>query len=204
MVAGRTAGLNLAMALPKLLHYLTELPWIVLVSYWFFSALKTRSNRSKESSLSRYRTMLLVIAGYLFLFADWTGIGVLGKRFLPSSIAVMLLGTVLTWMGIALALWARFHLGQYWSARITIKEDHELICTGPYAHLRHPIYSGLLLAMSGTAIEFGQWHCILGTMLVLTAYWFKARKEETLLSAHFGQVFQEYCYCTGFLVPRFR
>ena len=67
-----------------------------------------------------------------------------------------------TWGGIGLALWARVHLGQYWSARITLKEDHQLIRTGPYARLRHPIYTGLDLAAIGSAVVIDHWRCAAG------------------------------------------
>jgi protein-S-isoprenylcysteine O-methyltransferase Ste14 len=70
---------------------------------------------------------------------DEAEIGMLGHRVIPRSHALAVTGVTLTWAGIALALWARWHLGQYWSARITIKEDHKPIRTGPYARLRHPI-----------------------------------------------------------------
>ena len=69
---------------------------------------------------------------------------------------------LLTWLGIGLAIWARYHLAEYWSARVTIKEDHQLIRTGPYARLRHPIYSGLILATIGSALVIGKWRCVLG------------------------------------------
>ncbi len=86
-----------------------------------------------------------------------------------------IVGSILTWMGIGLAIWARYHLAEYWSARITIKEDHQLIRTGPYARLRHPIYSGIILAAIGSAVVIDQWRCVLGVGLVVTGYCIKAR-----------------------------
>jgi protein-S-isoprenylcysteine O-methyltransferase Ste14 len=99
-------------------------------------------------------------------------------------------------------LWARFHLGQYWSARVTIKKDHQLIRTGPYARLRHPIYSGLDLAVLGSALALDRWRCLAGDCLIVLGYWIKARKEEAMLSAQFAAGFQEHCRLTGFLLPR--
>ena len=118
----------------------------------------------------------------------------------PSAI----LGSVLTWMGIGLAIWARYHLAEYWSARVTIKEDHQLIRTGPYARLRHPIYSGLILATIGSALVIDQWRCVLGLCLVVTGYCIKARKEEAMLTQQFGEAFREHQKHAGFLIPRFR
>ena len=109
----------------------------------------------------------------------------------------------LTWVGIALALWARWHLGQYWSARVTLKEGHQLIRTGPYAYFRHPIYSGLILAAIGAALAIDRWRCVVGVALTVAAYCIKARKEESMLTAQFGEAFAENCRHTGFLLPKF-
>jgi protein-S-isoprenylcysteine O-methyltransferase Ste14 len=110
----------------------------------------------------------------------------------------------LTWIGIATALWARYHLGQYWSARITLKGDHQLIRTGPYARMRHPIYSGIELAAIGSALAIDQWRCVIGVGLITLGYWIKARKEEAMLTAQFGDAFAEHCRHTGFLIPKLR
>ncbi|MGH9510848.1 MAG: isoprenylcysteine carboxylmethyltransferase family protein [Terriglobales bacterium] len=188
----------------KLLHDLIGWPWIIFAIVWLVGALKTNRTRVRESFVSRYGVMLILIAGFVFIFNDSTKIGFLKLRFVPHNLAVDLLGVVLTWLGIALAIWARFYLGRNWSARVTIKEDHELIRTGPYAHLRHPIYSGLLLAMAGSALETGQWRGLVGLALVLIGFSLKALKEESMLGQQFGEKFQEHRKHTGFLLPRFR
>ena len=188
----------------RTVEVLIDIPWIVLVAYWLFGALNTRKTATRESFLSRYSVMFLVVAGYVFLFSHDANIGLLARHFVPRSTGSLTAGIVLTWLGITLALWARYHLGQYWSGRITLKEDHQLIRTGPYARLRHPIYSGILLAMAGTALTVGQWRCVLGFCLVMAAYCIKAKKEEQLLSGQFGDAFAEHRRHTGFLLPRFR
>jgi len=185
-------------------HYLIEGPWIVFVAYWAAGALKTRRTERRESFGSRYGILALEIAGFALLFMDETDIGVLGQRVIPRTYTLAMTGVILTWAGIALALWARWHLGQYWSARITIKEDHKLIRTGPYGRLRHPIYSGLDLAAIGSALAIDRWRCVLGVCLIMLGYWIKARREEGMLAAQFGADFQEHCQHTGFLLPRFR
>ena len=184
--------------------YLIEGPWLVFVGYWAVGALKTRRTERTESFASRYGILFLEIVGFALVFMDETGIGVLGGKVLPRGYALGVTGVALTWTGIALALWARWHLGQYWSARITIKEDHKLIRTGPYARLRHPIYTGLDLAVIGSALAIDRWRCVLGVCLIMIGYWVKARKEERMLSAQFGEAFAEHSRHTGFLLPRFR
>jgi len=183
--------------------YLIEGPWIVFVLYWAAGALKTRRTERTESFASRYGILFIEIAGFALVFMDETEFGILGHRVFPRSYALGVTGVALTWAGIALALWARWHLGQYWSARITIKEDHKLIRTGPYARLRHPIYSGLDLAAIGSALAIDRWRCVVGVCLIIVGYWIKARREEAMLTAQFGPDFEEHCRHTGFLFPRF-
>jgi len=183
-------------------RYLIEGPWIVFVAYWAAGALKTRRTVSQESFVSRYGILLLEIIGFALLFSDAAEIGVLGHRVLHRTYALAVAGVVLTWIGIAIALWARWHLGQFWSARVTLKEDHKLIRTGPYACFRHPIYSGIDLAAVGGALAIDQWRCVVGVGLIILGYWIKARKEESMLAAQFGEAFKEHCRHTGFLIPR--
>jgi protein-S-isoprenylcysteine O-methyltransferase Ste14 len=178
-------------------------PWIVFVAYWSLGALKTRRTVSTESFASRCGVLLLEIIGFAMLFTGVANFGVLGSPVVDRTYALALTAVAFTWTGIAIALWARWHLGQYWSARITLKEDHQLIRTGPYAHFRHPIYSGLDLAVIGSAMAIDEWRCIAGVCLIVLGYWIKARKEESMLAAQFGEAFTEHCRHTGFLTPKF-
>jgi protein-S-isoprenylcysteine O-methyltransferase Ste14 len=184
-------------------HFLIELPWVMFLIYWIIGAFKTRATRSQESSISRINILLIEIAGYLLIFNSAFGVGFLGKLVLPRTALLAVAGVAMTWSGIALAIWARYHLAEYWSARITIKEDHQLIRTGPYRRLRHPIYSGLILAVVGSALVIDHWRCVLGVCLVVAGYAIKARKEEAMLGEQFGDAFGEHRKHTGFLFPRF-
>jgi protein-S-isoprenylcysteine O-methyltransferase Ste14 len=192
------------MTAKEVFHLLVEVPWIVFVLYWIVSAIRTRDTLQTESFASRYAILLIEVAGFVLLFRHSAGIGFLGNRFMHRTLASAIVGSILTWMGIGLAIWARYHLAEYWSARITIKEDHQLIRTGPYARLRHPIYSGIVLAAIGSAVVIDQRRCVLGVCLVLIGYCIKARKEETMLTQQFGDAFREHQKHAGFLVPRFR
>src|ERR1700733_14486774 len=143
-------------------RYLIDIPWMAFVFYWAISALNTKPTEKRESFAARYGIMLLEVAGFVLLLRHSADIGFLGQRIIPRSFAIGIIAITLTWAGIALAIWARWHLGQYWSGRITIKEDHKLIRTGPYARLRHPIYSGLALAVIGSGFAIGRWPCVAG------------------------------------------
>jgi protein-S-isoprenylcysteine O-methyltransferase Ste14 len=183
-------------------RYLIEGPWIVFVVYWAVGALKTRRTIQRESFVSRYGVLFLEILGFVLLFIGHAGVGLLGHHFVRRTYALAVAGVALIWIGISIALWARWHLGQYWSARVTLKEDHKLICTGPYAYFRHPIYSGIDLAAIGSALAIDRWRCVAGVCLIVLGYWIKAKKEESMLLAQFGEAFKEHCQNTGFLIPK--
>jgi len=178
-------------------------PWILFSAYWVAGALKTRRTVSQESLASRCGFLFLEIFGFVLLFSELAGVGILGHRIVRRTYALSVAGVALTWIGLAIALWARWHLGQYWSARITLKEDHKLIRTGPYAYFRHPIYSGIILAALGGVLAIDRWRCVAGVASIILGYCLKAKKEESLLAAQFGEAFKEHCRHTGFLIPKF-
>jgi protein-S-isoprenylcysteine O-methyltransferase Ste14 len=184
-------------------RYLIGGPWIVFCASWAAGALKTRRTVCHESLVSRSVFLFLEISGFVLLFTSLGDIGFLGHLVVPRTYTVAIMGVAFTWIGITLALWARWHLGQYWSGSVTLKKDHKLIRTGPYAHFRHPIYSGIDLAAVGGALAIDEWRCVVGVGLIVLGYWMKARKEESLLAAEFGEAFKEHCRHTGFLIPKF-
>ena len=181
--------------------YLADGPWFVLLAYWIVSAFKTKRTERKEAVAWRYGVILFEFVGFNLLFNDSFDGSILGQYVFPRSDDLRVPGVILIWAGIALAMWARWHLGQYWSGRITIKEDHKLIRTGPYARLRHPIYSGLDLAAIGTALEIDRWRCVAGVCVIILGFGIKAKREEGMLGAQFGADFQEHIRQTGFLLP---
>jgi protein-S-isoprenylcysteine O-methyltransferase Ste14 len=181
---------------------LIDIPWIIFIGYWIISALNTKRTQRREAFVARYGVMFIEVVGFVFLFKSSSGIGFLGQRVLSRSDAADVTAVTLAWAGTALAIWARWHLGQYWSGRITIKEDHKLICTGPYARLRHPIYSGIDLAAIGTGLAIDRWRCVVGVCVIIAGFWIKGKREEAMLAAQFGVEFEEHRRRTGFLFPR--
>jgi protein-S-isoprenylcysteine O-methyltransferase Ste14 len=125
------------------------------------------------------------------------------RRFVPRDEWIDILGANLTVAGVGFAMWARAHIGQYWSASIALREGHQLIRTGPYAYIRHPIYTGALLALAGTTLFIGNFRAIFFFAIVLAGFTMKARKEEALLAGEFGPAFEEHRRHTGFFLPKF-
>jgi len=93
------------------------------------------------------------------------------------------------------------HLGRNWSRSVTIKQDHQLIVTGPYAIARHPIYTGILTGFLGTAIATTQARGLLAFVLVFLVLWFKLRMEEEWMRNQFGDTYASYSKRVAALVP---
>ena len=142
------------------------------------------------------------IVAFCLLFGRWPWPSWLRWRFAPeSSVATAWLGLGLTVAGIGFALWARVFLGRNWSGRVTIKQEHELIQSGPYAIVRHPIYSGFLLAILGTALVEGQLRSLLALPLATLGWWLKLRLEESFMAQQFGTAYLDYKRRVKALVP---
>ncbi|HEY7352626.1 MAG TPA: isoprenylcysteine carboxylmethyltransferase family protein [Terriglobales bacterium] len=184
---------------PVLLIFLC-LVWAAAALYFVTPA---GSARSGEFPLYRALRLLVLAAVFALLFWNRTGVGWLGTSFTHSSVALAITGFVLTLAGLALALWARIYLGNYWSDKVVLRANHQLIRTGPYACMRHPIYSGVLLAVAGTALVVDQWRGVLAFAILLVNYSIKARREERILADAFSDRFDEHKRNTGFLLPRF-
>ena len=103
--------------------------------------------------------------------------------------------------GLLFAVWARLHLGRNWSRSVTVKEGHELIITGPYTLVRHPIYTGILAGFLGTAIALSQVRGFIGFVLIFIAFWAKLRREEAWMRSQFGETYAAYARHTAALVP---
>ena len=178
------------------------IPWYVFLAYWGITWLRVKRTVARERSADRLLTLVVVVIAFNLLFAQWTRIGFLRLRFVPQQGQLSWFGIGLTWLGATVAVWARYCIGEFWSARVTLKEGHQLIRSGPYAFVRHPIYTGILLATIGTAVVVGEWRGIGAVVLLLAAHSGKALREESLLTREFGEEYANYRRTTGFLFPR--
>jgi len=176
--------------------------WYCAAAYFGISALKIKRAKVKEAMGVRLVHTGFLVLGYWLLFWLHTYLGPLSERFVPGSLWIAELGFGLTCGGCAITIWARACLGQYWSGRVTLKEDHRLIQSGPYAWIRHPLYTGILTAMVGTALVGGEWRCLLGFAVAVAGFSFKARREEALLTTEFGEQYSQYRERAGFLLPK--
>jgi len=175
--------------------------WIVLVIVWLVASLGAKPSRRVQSVASRLITSGFIICGVLLLFSTKPRMGPLSWRFVPESDEVAWTGFALTLAGIALSIWARVILGSNWSGRVTIKQGHQLIRRGPYGVVRHPIYSGFLLAILGTAILAGEVRDLVGLVFIAIGFKLKSRLEESFLQDEFGAEYVNYMRRVKALVP---
>jgi protein-S-isoprenylcysteine O-methyltransferase Ste14 len=162
------------------------LAWVAWAISWFVAAAWSRqiSKRIPPRDMLSYR--LPIIAGAILL---WHRTGeALGAQHLwhvGYNGAYALVGVAVA--GFLFAWWARIYLGPLWSGAVTIKDDHTVVDTGPYALVRHPIYTGLITATAATAAAIATWPAIAGFVLITLGIWIKARIEERFLAAELGE-----------------
>ena len=146
----------------------------------------------------------LYVAAFYVTFSHDVAYDWLRLRILPCNLWIENLGIAVTAAGLLFAIWARFHLGRNWSGQVTVKVGHELIRSGPYRWVRHPIYSGMILALIGTAINKGQLGGFVAVVLLWIGFTLKSRKEERFMATTFGQKYEQYSQSTGAIVPRLK
>jgi protein-S-isoprenylcysteine O-methyltransferase Ste14 len=172
--------------------------WTVWISLWLLASVWSARTVARETSGSRLAYTVLMAAGSALVFFP-------RERFRSAILAparVAWIGVALTAIGLAFTVWARARIGRFWSGTVTLKQGHELIRTGPYAVTRHPIYTGLLLALVGTTLARASVAAVLGFALLTVGIVIKVRLEERLLLGHFGDAYREYRSRVPALIPR--
>jgi protein-S-isoprenylcysteine O-methyltransferase Ste14 len=160
-------------------------------AYLLWSARATNRTLKREDNLTQHSHTLLTLAGAAFLLWNRLSTGPLALRFVPRDAGAEWTGVALCAVGFAFAAWARHHLGVYWSARVTLKEEHHIVSSGPYHYFRHPMYVGLVAAIAGIAIWEGRWSAMLGAVLFTLGLWRKSHIEERMLGSLRSGVAQE-------------
>jgi protein-S-isoprenylcysteine O-methyltransferase Ste14 len=179
------------------------LPWTIFLAYWILAGLRVNKMERAEPAGDLVTRMLVMIPAFVLLYSQDPRLGTLNERFVPERDWIFATGSALTFAGVAFAIWARYHIAQYWSATVALRAGHQLIRTGPYAWIRHPIYTGMLLAVLGTALAVGRYRALVAFAMVLAGFTWKSKREEKLLASQFGPAFEEHRRRTGFFLPRF-
>jgi protein-S-isoprenylcysteine O-methyltransferase Ste14 len=163
--------------------------WAAWIGYWIVAARGAKRTRWQEGFAASALHGIPLLLCILLLAAPprWQP-ALLTERLVPRGELLPLLGTALVAAGLGVAVWARLHLGANWSSQVVLKEDHTLVRDGPYRRVRHPIYTGLLIALLGTALAIGEWRGALAFLFALAGILVRVRAEE----ARMGETFPDY------------
>jgi protein-S-isoprenylcysteine O-methyltransferase Ste14 len=187
--------------------------WSVWGATWIAAALWANRTVKRQSVGREWPYRILTLAGFIFLLATAGRYShdqmAFDPYILPFSKSLWRTPPLLAWAmvavvaaGFAFAWWARLYLGRLWSGSITRKEGHRIVDTGPYAFVRHPIYTGIIVSAFATAAVTAMPRAVVGAVLLLVGYWLKARLEEGFLRAELGaQAYDAYALKTAMLIP---
>jgi protein-S-isoprenylcysteine O-methyltransferase Ste14 len=173
--------------------------WLVFLVVWLIGALGAkRSTRRSWASLG-IRIAFIVLVLYLVEHHDFIALGI-GSPLFQTTQALAALGAGLAALGVALAIWARFYLGRNWGMPMSHRVEPELVTTGPYAYIRHPIYTGILLAFLGSGLAGAVWGLVL--LVGFSIYFvYSASVEERDMASKFPSTYLEYKQRTNMLIP---
>ena len=175
--------------------------WLSWAAYWWLASREAKPTERQEPIVSRLLHILPLLLACWLLWADRVPGHLLNERLFPWAPWEFWAGAATTAFGLVVAIWARVHIGRNWSGTVTIKQDHELVATGPYAHVRHPIYTGLLIALVGSAMARGEWRGVVAVALAWAALWRKVQLEEQWMIERFGNQYTIYRRRVPALIP---
>lgn len=183
---------------------LSILAWLAMASVWFYFSFGNKKTTSLPNPLAQVMANILLFGSPFLLFYpfvhSWLSIKIPTSA--TPTTTMEIIGVLLSFAAVAFAIWARITLGKNWSgAVITLKKDHQLITSGPYAFVRHPIYTGYFLATLGTALTISTIASYLATLMILIGFLIRMQKEEILMTKHFPSQYPEYTKRSKKIIP---
>lgn len=164
--------------------------WIALFVFWTIAAFFVYPTKIREGFLkSRQHVVPLYLGFYLIFDHRWWG--PMHEKLYENE-SMRYLGALITVAGVAFAIWSRVTLGRYWSGNVTLKQGHRLIRSGPYRFARHPLYTGFVVGVIGSAISSAHIDGWIGAAIAIISLVFKLRREEKLLTGEFGDEYLQF------------
>ncbi|AJY38417.1 isoprenylcysteine carboxylmethyltransferase family protein [Burkholderia humptydooensis] len=181
--------------------WLPMIVWSGFIGYWLVAARHARKTVRRATGPAQTVHIALVMGSLVLMAMPLQLLGLPTHRMVAVAEALWI-GLLLCVIGMSFAGWARYWLGQYWAGAVALKEDHRLIQGGPYAIVRHPIYTGVLAAALGTALMAGDLRSFVLFAVVAGCYLVKIRREERWLLDAFGDEYTQYQARTAALIPK--
>ena len=182
-------------------EYLFIVVWIGFFLYWQVMSADVKATKRIEPAASRIIRATLFLLAILLMAYDRIPVPWLYRQLYAQGALAFWVGAGITVAGLGFAVWARRHIGRNWSRSVTLKEDHELITSGPYRFVRHPIYTGILTGVVGSAIALAQVRGVITVVTIAILMWLKLRREERFMREHFGEKYDAYVQRVAALVP---
>jgi protein-S-isoprenylcysteine O-methyltransferase Ste14 len=183
------------------LIFIEKTGWLAIFIFWVISAFQVKKTIRQQTDWRRLIYIFFMILAFALLFKNNLPFSFLYQPVLPQNTEWKIVGLLLCMLGLLFAFLARIHLGKNWSGRITIKENHELVQSGPYRITRNPIYTGFLAAFCGTAMTLGELKGYMGIPVLVVCLLIKISKEEEFMLETFGDKFREYQIKVKRLIP---
>lgn len=184
---------------------ITFASWWVFVIFWAAMARKAKRSVREEKRSERLAYNIPTALGMILIGVSTPQVlgheNLLTTVVLPRGMPFAIASAVSSLAGVSLAIWSRVTLGRDWSVNVTLKEGHELVTDGPYARIRHPIYTAVILLVIGLFLLFETLGGLLGVALLVLGCWIKLRQEEVLMIGEFPDAYPAYMRRTRRLIP---
>ena len=179
------------------LDHVIRLLWMLIMMVWLALASESNEPVAVNRNIWSDVAVWIVSIGWVVLLLPRFN----GPQLIPRIMLIRIPGSVLTLTGLTFALWARFYLGSNWDSHISLRLDHKLVRTGPYGIVRHPIYSGFVLALAGSVLNFGHLRSFIAAIMVTVAWVYKSGLEESFMMNHFGGEYEQYRHEVKRMIP---
>ena len=195
--------------MPMLPRLILVASWVLVIGTWVVMAFWAKKDVHRQTIDEREPYSIPFVASILLIIlpqrgplrAEDAGAAPLFAPLVPLSPGLAWASALMALAGLGLALWARLSLDRNWSSMVALKDEHELIVRGPYAHIRHPIYTALILLFAATAMANRSPLALAAVALMALSCWIKLRAEEALMSEAFPEAYPAYMARTRRLVP---
>ncbi|MDE2212986.1 MAG: isoprenylcysteine carboxylmethyltransferase family protein [Patescibacteria group bacterium] len=181
----------------NIIELIIDFLWFAFLIYWFVSSFSSKSYARRSAAGWGERVLMIIVIVLLFQIKS-VRVFAVGPLF--PNIAFETLGLFIAMAGIAFAIWARIYLGRNWGMPMSLKKDPELVTSGPYTFVRHPIYTGFILAVLGSAFATTAYWLIIGGFFALY-FIYSSTVEERIMLAQFPNDYPAYVARTKRFIP---